>query len=327
VQGTERGDEPFDGDRRGVQGRATAKVKSDSLMAMVSQAAEVTLPDAFDFTTYRLFNPDLAGFSAEELVVHYRRHGEAEGRRTNALDSRSDFAALIPEAADSLEIGPFYNPLLRGKRTKYFDVLPRRELAARARSLNFPDVDVPEIDYVSVTGDLGVVGETFDCVLSSHCIEHQPDLVRHLRDVGRLLRPSGRYFVLAPDKRYCFDHFIAESNLADVLEAHVERRARHALKSVIEHRVLTTHNDSSRHWANDHGLYLNDYELRTKAALEEFERSEGSYIDVHAWYLTPTDVKQIVPALRELGYIDLGLERLYPTRYGMNEFWFVLRKG
>lgn len=31
--------------------------------------------------------------------------------------------------------------------------------------------------------------------------------------------------------------------------------------------------------------------------------------------------------LKELGFIDLRVERLYPTLYGANEFWAVLRAG
>jgi len=284
------------------------------------------LPPEFESRDYLLYNADLSGLSEEALADHYARFGADEGRRANSIASRADFAALIPQGAAALEIGPFCNPLLRGRRAKYFDVLSHSVLVERATSLDIPHADVPRIDYVSDTGDLSIVDRQFDFVLSSHCLEHQPDLVTHLRNVERLLRPRGRYFLLVPDKRYCFDHFLNESTLADVLEAFEEKRTYHSLKSVLEHRILTTHNEAVQHWAHDHGEYMQDYETRTAAALEEYRSSNGSYIDVHAWYFTPASARVLLTSLRTLRFTELEIERLYPTRKGTNEFWLVLRK-
>jgi len=274
-----------------------------------------------------LYNQDLSALSDADLLNHYKQHGEAEGRRSNSIASRVEFANLIPNTANSLEIGPFNNPLLRSDQTRYFDVLPRAGLVERAEALNIPIADIPPvIHFVSPAGDLTTITQDFDFVLSSHGMEHQPDLIKHLRDVEFLLRRGGRYFVLIPDKRYCFDHFIAESTLADVLGAHEQKRSFHTLKSLLEHRVLTAHNDTARHWANDHGGYMEAFEQRTKAALQEFAASEGSYIDVHAWYFTPSSVSLLLRALNKLAYTTLTLERLYPTRRDANEFWLVLQK-
>ncbi len=49
----------------------------------------------------------------------------------------------------------------------------------------------PKIEYLSPTGDLTIVNRRFHAVLSSHCIEHQPDLIRHLQHVAALLDPGG----------------------------------------------------------------------------------------------------------------------------------------
>ncbi len=73
---------------------------------------------------------------------------------------------------------------------------------------------LPNIHFVSPTGNLEIVNECFDVVLNSHCIEYQPNLITHLNHIESILNPGGYYFVLEPDKRYCFDHFIPESSLA-----------------------------------------------------------------------------------------------------------------
>ena len=54
---------------------------------------------------------------------------------------------------------------------------------------------------------------------SSHCIEHQIELVRHLKAVSRLLSPLGVYLMLVPDCCFCFDHFQTASTSIDCVLA------------------------------------------------------------------------------------------------------------
>lgn len=284
-------------------------------------------PDEFEATTYRSLNPDLAHMSDADLLDHYENCGREEGRAANRLHDRNDFAALVAKSPAVLEIGPFCNPMLRGPNVSYFDVLSQEELIARARSFGFDPAGVPHIDYVSPTSDLSTIEHRFDAVISSHCVEHQTDLVGHLQAVERLLRPGGVYCLLVPDKRYCFDHFIAASNLAEAIVAHHERRQAHTLRSVIEHRALITHNDSVRHWQGDHGVVYDNLEERFQAALQEFGNAKGKYIDVHAWYFTPDSAFAIFSALQRMGLSRLGVHTIYPTRYCANEFWMILIAG
>jgi len=284
------------------------------------------LPMPVDTDIYRRLWPDLAALDDEALQVHYNNFGANEGRVANSLRTREDFVALIPAEADALEIGPFCKPLLYGHRAKYFDVMDKAALEQRARDIGMPDPVAPQIDFVSPVGDLAVVHETFDYVLSSHCIEHQPDIVAHLQQVTRILRPNGRYFLLIPDKRYCFGALLAESTVADVLEAHHAGRRTHSLKSVIEHRALTTHSNCVRHWKGDHGSVEGEGPGRVLASIQEFAAANGGYVDVHAWYFTPPSIRSVFTTLRNAGYLGLDIERLYPTRLYSIEFWMVLQK-
>jgi SAM-dependent methyltransferase len=285
----------------------------------------LTLPEAFEENVYRQKWPDLEKIPNEMLRKHYDSVGEQEGRQANRLNNRSEFVRLIPGNKDALEIGPFCSPLLKTERTFYFDVLSSPALELRARQLGHKDPVAPVIHFVSAVGDLSVVNRRFDYVLSSHCVEHQPNLVAHLQQVARVLNPGGRYFLLIPDKRYCFDHFMNESTIADVLDAYRADRKVHLLKSVIEHRALTTHNDSWRHWAGDHGSPERKM-LKVRAAVAEYEKAAGGYIDVHAWFFTPNSARILFAELLDIGLIELGIEQIYGTRRNANEFWLVLRK-
>ena len=239
--------------------------------------------------------------------------------------SRDSFLKKISTIDKVLEIGPFTNPCLRGKNVYYFDVLNKENLILRAKENNYPVTEIPEIHFVSADGNLEVVNETFDNVLSSHCVEHQPDLIKHLKDVSDILKPGGTYYLIIPDKRYCFDALLPESNIAAVIEAFKERKTKHSLKSVIEHRALTTHNNARRHWAGIHGT-LENVSNRISGAMKEFEDANGRYIDVHAWQFTPGSFSNIINMLNELNYIDFKVTEIYHTALFSLEFYVVLKK-
>jgi hypothetical protein len=282
-------------------------------------------PLEFDTAFYKSTHADLWNHDGAALVHHYETFGRAEGRRATPAVPREEFVALLPSGVPTLEIGPFNNPIAVGNNVRYFDVLDEDGLIERAKRFGLGHEKVPHVNYVHPIGDLGIIFEKFDVAISSHLVEHQPDLVRHLTQVGNLLNDEGLYFCIIPDKRYCFDHFIAESSIADVLDAHLSGRIVHALGSVIEHAALVTHNDPLRHWNGDHGDRSNDPN-RVKAAIDEFRAAQGRYLDVHAWQFTPNSFRAIISSLRTLRFIDLNPARVYDTPYGSNEFYAILQR-
>lgn len=287
--------------------------------------AVADLPPAFDAGYYLSANPDLA-IAADAAADHYAATGRAEGRIASPLALRENLIGLIADGRSVLEIGPFCRPLLRGPNIAYLDVLDAAQLRARAVEVGADPAGCPaHIDYV---GGLEQVRRRFDAVISSHAIEHQPDLIHHLQQIERILRADGLFCLIVPDKRYCFDHHIAESTIADVIEAHREQRRRHSLASVIEHHALTTHNDPRLHWAGDHGPAVRaDRVAQVEKAMRSHDFNPGRYIDVHAWYFTPDSFRTTIETLTELGLIGLELAGVYDTAHGRNEFCAVLRLG
>jgi SAM-dependent methyltransferase len=290
--------------------------------AAVSPPLQPALPADYDEVIYRSLHADLTRFAGAELLAHYQRFGQSEGRRAHALETRRAFAGLLSEL-EVLEIGPYHDPLVTGPRVRYFDLYDRAGIVARAAAVGYPTHRTPEIHYVSASADLGIVDGSFDAVISSHVVEHQPDLVGHLDSVRRLLRPGGRYFALIPDKNYCFDHFMAPSTIAELLEAHLSGRTRHTMRSQIAYAALKTHNDPKRHWRGDHAPVSPSAASIARAA-EAHLKADGSYSDVHAWYFDPTSFRQAIELLNQLGETDFKLARLYPTQLDCNEFWVVL---
>lgn len=241
---------------------------------------------------------------------------------------RAGFLAEIDGACDVLEIGPFARPALSGPRVRYADVMGAQGLRARAEEIGRDPVGVPMIDYVTPNGDLSEISERFDVVFSAHCLEHQPDLIHHLRQVAALLRPGGTYRLILPDKRYCFDHFLPESLTSDVLQAHHERRRVHTLKSVIDHCSFTAHRSSLAHWLGWHGPRVRpDRARRIRHGIRRFRQADGAYLDVHAWQFTPWSFLRLIEDLAALEVIPLHLHAVWHTRFGRFEFMAVLKKG
>ncbi len=277
----------------------------------------------FDAAFYRDAYADLASFPDDVLWQHFLAHGIDEGRQGCRESTREGFASLLPTGKPVLEIGPFANPFLRGPDVRYADALTTDQLRARATEFGLDPEGCPTISYP--TFDLRTIRDKFHAVLSSHCIEHQPDLLRHIQAVEGLLEPGGSYFLIVPDKRFCFDYFLPESTIADVMTAYARRSKVHDLGKVIEHGSMITHNDSFRHWNGDHGVMpITESRDGVRRAIAAYEADPEAYIDVHAWQFTPRSCRTLLQILEELGLTRLRLTSLQPTVRPRNEFCAVL---
>jgi len=292
------------------------------------------MPPAFDRSIYASRNADLAGFDEAGQVNHYEQYGRDEGRISSLIGGRVDFLNLIPPTASLLEIGPFCTPCFTTSthKVRFLDAFPTDELRKIAGELSWgrPDL-VPEIDYVWRGEPYAeLIEHRFDAVFTSHNIEHQPCLVTHLQDVASVLAPGRRLFLIIPDRRYCFDYYLSESTIADVLDAFVERRRQHSARSVLEHRLMLTHNEAAAHWAGDHGAdprrRAPDAEIVGRIAenLKTLTARDG-YTDTHAWQFVPDSFAQLIGTLNAAGLTPFEVERVYPTLWSSNEFYAVLR--
>ncbi len=279
---------------------------------------------------------DIARLDEAGARLHYRNHGMTEGRVCSKVKSRKDFIGLVPAEQPILEIGPFFSPAFQRPEANvhYLDCFSAEAMRKRAMKVKGADIDtIPEIDYVwSGQRYAELIGRKFSAIYSSHNIEHQPCLVTHLRDLESVLEEEGAIFLAVPDKRYCFDHFFSETNLADVVAAWAEGKQQHRLKDILEHHFFAAHNEPVRHWQGDHGvnqglLPLDD--KRNVLFMAELERlrSSDEYTDVHAWKFTPATFRTLIDGLNSLKLTRLRIARVYPTVRNSNEFYAVLVFG
>ena len=280
----------------------------------------------FDHEFYTTIHSDLRNLNSEQAWQHYLEHGMSEGRPASKLAFRENFL-LLPEAGKTiLEIGPFNAPVVGGPNVRYADMLSTEQLRKRATQLGLDPSNCPEITYALSENDLSCIGDKFDYVISSHCIEHQPDLVKHLNEVETILNPGGKYLLIVPDKRFCFDHFQNPTTIADIINSHLEQRVRHSIGSILEHRVLVTHNDPVRHWSGDHGRPNMDAAL-IRETIRSHRQNNPEYVDVHAWYFTPDNFQENIDFLYELGITRLRSSSVFSTPFNRIEFTAILTRN
>ncbi len=109
--------------------------------------------------------------------------------------------------------------------------------------------DISEIVDVSYVWDGGGLRKaipdavTFDYALASHVVEHVPDVIGWLNDIGTVLKPGGLIGLAIPDKRYTFDVLRDVSTVAQLIDNHLRQ-----IKRPVAAKYLITL-PMSRTWA------------------------------------------------------------------------------
>ena len=177
-----------------------------------------------------------------------------------------------------------------------------------------------------------IVGQKFDCVYSAHNIEHQINFVEHLNQVYALLdETGGKYLLVVPDKRYCFDHYVGETLLSDILDNYVNKNRKHTLRTLLQ-TCEATHNDVRLHWRGVHGFDAFDLERRSVECYAEKMRKYNEtldsemYEDAHKWRFHPRSFAFIINSLQKMRLINFKLEKVYCTNKNSFEFMVVLNK-
>lgn len=319
----------------------------------------INFPPTIDLNYYKNAYPELNFFPDKTLNEHYKRFAIEQEHSTCIYDRREHLNKFLQDAISTqhlkaLEISPWNRPFLGGEGVKFFDSADSESLRKSAVAASRNPRRVPnKIDFISPTGDLGVVDENFDIVFSSHVIEHCPDLIRHLQSVSKILNAGGLYVLIIPDKRYCFDYYHSESTISEVIDAFIAERKIPRLADVINQAYTCTHNSARLHWLGRHGErygYRNtplEPDLKVQVADEYFSDdglevsrekflhliekysealAKGEYISTHNWRFTPDSFGYIVKLLNELEFIDLQLYRLCHTVWGRQEFTAILEK-
>jgi len=230
-----------------------------------------------------------------------------------------------------LEIGPLHNPIAQkasGVDVAYVDHADtdalRRKYAA--------DPNVPFVlDVDFVWGDrrlVDAIGETgaLDYVIASHVIEHVPDLVSWLIQLGEVLRPGGVLSLIIPDKRFCFDARRAVTPPSEIVAAYLTERTRPSLAQIFDFESQYITVDTLELWAGRPGYVETSPRVR-----EAFEKCKDAlthddYVDVHATTWTPSSFVEVMRTLFELDLVPFRFKSFQPTPFNSLEFYVTFER-
>jgi SAM-dependent methyltransferase len=230
-----------------------------------------------------------------------------------------------------LEIGPLSRPIITREigPVFYVDHVSTQELIHKYKHDPSADVgNIVNVDFVWGEKTLAqCVGDAapFDYVVASHVLEHVPDLIGWLREVGEVLRPGGRISLVLPDRRFTFDVRRRDTDISEVMEAHLLRVRRPAVRAVFDHFYKFVHVDPLALWSGDTGYAEAPFDVR--AAMEiSSQAATGQYFDCHSWVFSDATFVALLRSLMELDLVDFGFVAFTPTRANDSEFFATLEK-
>lgn len=139
-----------------------------------------------------------------------------------------------------LEIGPSHNPIAskaNGYDVRVLDHLDRESLIEKFRDEGIDTSDIEYVDYVwsgEPYAELIGTQTRFNWIVSSHNIEHVPDLIGFLTSCRDVLEVGGILSLAIPDYRYIFDTGRSPSTLASVIDAHLRKDTKPTAGSIAE---------------------------------------------------------------------------------------------
>lgn len=228
---------------------------------------------------------------------------------------------------DGLEIGPLTSPLVRKPehRVRYVDYAPTEVVRANQFDPAVRVEDIVEIDLIW-GGEplLALNGGPVDYVVASHVIEHVPDLIGWLQELGEVLRPGGVLGLAVPDKRFTFDALRQTTVLAEAVEAWLLAARRPSLRQIFDAASLGVAVDQAQVWAGDFDPAARRDEVlgRLAPALGLARRlaAEPSYRDAHCWVFTPGSFLDLLEELAALQLLPFRLDAFFATEPGAAEF-------
>jgi SAM-dependent methyltransferase len=238
------------------------------------------------------------------------------------------------------EVGPLDNPLVLKDQGAVFYVDHCDTEALKARWSGHATVDAKVLHVDAVWGaaslrealatadaaDPAVWGGV-DYVVASHVVEHVPDLVSWLREVGDVLRPDGSLRLAVPDKRYTFDLLRRTSHLSEVADAFIRKRRAPSGSRVLDFALNMVKVDCGKAWRGTLDMDALEFYYTREGALRLARDAEenGVYHDVHCWVFTPRSFADLMVEMARTGLLELACDRIVPTMPDTFEFFVAMR--
>lgn len=242
--------------------------------------------------------------------VNMRAH--AQEIITNIYEGKNPISCIrdsTPTQASILEIGGCTNPWFRKcdfTHLKTTDWLSRDDLAA---SYNVPRDLIDDVDYIC--GDSRLTEYIpeyvhFDLIVSSHNIEHQPDIVSHLRSTADVLYDDGLIIFGVPDKRATYDVYRPHTVTSDAVIAFQEGRKAISPRSLFDFLSKITADRRPPVDIQDRSMEFKGDVVRAHAEFIKYlNTGDTEFRGAHNWVFTPASLGILVTELYMIGLTKL----------------------
>jgi SAM-dependent methyltransferase len=234
-----------------------------------------------------------------------------------------------------LEIGPSIRPLAprcEGFNVKILDFLDRDGLIEKYAKLGVNQDRIEEVDFVwkgenypELVGGINI----FDWVISSHSIEHVPDMIEFLKNCRDVLKVGGVLSLAIPNKRNTFDHLREISSIGTVIDAHLRQDIQPTLGTVVDFELNFARKMGKEVWSKCSPIrFAKSEKINAPKAVANHYREllkSPTYQDVHVWTFTPESFIQIMKNLNDVEILT-GLEMIAPPVARKDEFLVSYRR-
>jgi predicted SAM-dependent methyltransferase len=251
-------------------------------------------------------------------------------------DRKSQLLIRIPAITDldGLEIGPLARPTVSkmesAGRIKYVDIYNAETL--RELNKNNPDVpninDIVETDFICGENKLSelVDEKQYDYVIASHIIEHVPDMLGWLKEIGEVLKDNGILSLAIPDKRYTFDYLRDLSTPGMLIEAYLVNRRRSGPREAFDFAYSARTVDVVSAWEGS----IEETTLKPftdlKDAFNIAKYCLENYKDLHVNVFTPSSFFDLIEVASRLELLDFSIVDFYDTPRYTAEFFISMER-
>lgn len=236
---------------------------------------------------------------------------------------RNLFTGIDVANMEGLELGPLDRPLLSKKRSKvyYVDNASTEDLIAKTRDDDKARCDwrliVPtDIVWNKPLDQCVPKGRKFDYCISSHVIEHIPDMIGWIQQIGSVLREGAVANFAMPHRNFTFDYRRRTTSPSQFIGWHMRKLMRPAPEQVFDHVAYASFDVGS------------ERPLQIDAALDAARRSVDTdeYLEVHCNVFTEKSFLQAFSVITRAGLLKFRLGKMFPNIPGTNELVVSLVK-
>lgn len=242
---------------------------------------------------------------------------------------------IKPNLQEGLEIGPLCNPIVTKNegngRVWYVDLVSTEELKDKYR--NDPNVflkNIVNVDFILGKHSLSELLKSnfYDYVIASHVIEHVPDMISWINEIGEVLKDKGIFSLVIPDKRYSFDYLRELSSPGMIIEAFLRHQRQPRSREIFDHLASACVVDVISAWNGTIDktslIHYHNLQLAFDKAKDGFITEH--YHDVHVNTFTPESFLNLLEIFVKLNLFDFDLVDFYDTIPNTLEFFVCLER-